>query len=297
MSDLCPVCGSTNAVERFPAQIETLNDAAFSYAFGAEHRKTLRVVRCRDCTHQFCSPIPSDVSSHYVSDEIDRDYLAHSESRILSARAMFDALPRFASGAKLLDVGCATGDFLVVARERGLDATGVELSPWSAAIARERGFVVHEQPLAEVHGESLFDVIAMVGVIEHFTDPAEQLRHVHRLLTPNGIFAGWTGDVASITSRLLGRRWWYWQGQHLQYFTRRSLAELLRRTSFATPAITSYPFVATRTSIAHSLTRYRGHGVMSMLLRPLFALKPIWTLRIPGEMLFIAQRLEPTTTA
>ena len=65
--------GASNVPDR---SAQTLYDAACSYAFGAEHRKTLRVVRCRDCTHQFCSPIPSDVSSHYVSDEIDRDYLA-----------------------------------------------------------------------------------------------------------------------------------------------------------------------------------------------------------------------------
>ena len=255
MSDRCPVCGSERVRERFPAQTDTLDAAAFTYAFGPKHRKTLRVVRCAECTHQFCSPLPADLHLQYAHGEADAAYLAQSESRMLSARAVLDAIPSLRRGTRLLDVGCATGDFLAAARERGIDAEGLELSKWSASIARERGLTVHETTLASLEGESRFDAITMFGVIEHFTDPAAELRHAHRLLAPGGVFAGWTGDVASITSRLLGRRWWYWQGQHLQYFTRRSLEEILLRTGFAAPSITTYPFAATRASIEHSLSR------------------------------------------
>ena len=297
MTDRCPICASERTVERYPAQVETLAGPAFSYEFGPEHRKTLRVVRCLACTHQFCSPIPVEPVEHYARGGVDPAYLAQSESRVLAAQAVLKALPGLRPRARLLDVGCATGDLLVAARERDLDASGVELSAWSAAIARERGFAVHEQPLASLEGDARFDVITMIGVIEHFTDPLAELRHVHRLLAPGGVFVGWTGDVASITARVLGRRWWYWQGQHVQYFTRRSLIEALRRTSFDVPRIATYPFAATHATLAHSLSRYRGHRVLTAMLRPAFSIKRIWYLRIPGELLFVAQRLAPTTIA
>lgn len=45
--------------------------------------------------------------------------------------------------------------------------------------------------------------------------------------------------------------------------------------------------------LLNSLRRYWLHAI-SRLLRPVFALKPVWYLSIPGEMLFLAERgLEP----
>jgi hypothetical protein len=100
----------------------------------------------------------------------------------------------------------------------------------------------------------------------------------------------WTGDADAWLPRLLGRRWWYWQGQHIQYFTHRSLSTLARAAGFDHVTTERYPFAATHGTIANSLRRYPLHRLMSAALAPIFRLKPVIYLRLPGEMLFLARR-------
>lgn len=287
----CIICDSRNVEEYRPAEIDHLGDVSFSYSFSPAHNRTFRVVRCRDCTHLFCSPLPQDIEASY-RDVVDREYLKHAESRQRSADAVLGTIERHVGGRRLLDVGCATGDMLEAARARGFEPEGLELSTWSATIARERGFVVHQTPLAEFADSCgpRFDVVSFIGVIEHFRDPRTEIRNVARVVAPGGLVALWTGDAAAWLPRLLGHRWWWWQGQHIQYFTRRSLTILVEAAGFERLATETYPFAATLPTLSNSLRRYPLHQLVSAALKPIFLLRPVFYLRLPGEMLFLARR-------
>lgn len=287
----CPVCGSGNLAEWYPADVESAADVSFSYTFSPEHRKTFRVVRCLECSHAFCWPIPENIVGQYVG-VVDCEYLRHSRSRQLAAEAVLAIIASYRRTGVLLDIGCATGDFLAAARSHGYVVEGLELSRWSSQIARRRGFVVHEEHLETLarRQPGRYDVVTLWGVIEHFSRPATEMRHVVELLKPGGLVAIWTGDVRSVTSRFLGRRWWYWQGQHIQYFSHASLKRLAESTGLQHLTTKLYPFGMTWETLSNSLRRYRFHSIASALLRPLFAVKPVWHLRLPGEMLFIACR-------
>lgn len=212
--------------------------------------------------------------------------------RRLAADRVLGFIQRHAPTGALLDVGCATGDFLAAARDRGFATEGLELSSWSRDLACARGLNVRQETLAAhvARGGSRYDVISLIGVIEHFQQPRPEMGHIAALLKPGGIVVIWTGDVSSLVARLLGRRWWYWQGQHIQYFTHRSLRRLAEDAGLAHVATTRYPFAATHATIANSLRRYRYHKLLSAALRPLFRVKPVVYLGLPGEMLFVARR-------
>lgn len=289
----CPVCDSGEAEVWYPAEIQDAEEVSFSYTFRPRHNRTFQVLRCRICTHAFCFPVPADMARHY-GDVVDEEYLRHETSRILSAGVVLAELKKHRPGGRLLDVGCATGDLLVAATRLGFEAEGLELSDWSCAIARKRGFTVHQERLRDLAQRSAanYDLVTLMGVIEHFSEPREEMAHLSRLLKPGGVLAIWTGDVDSSLSRVLGRRWWYWQGQHIQYFTLRSLARLSRGAGLEVVANGRYPFAATRDTIGNSLRRYRSHRFLTWLVRPLFALKPVWLLRLPGEILHLARRPE-----
>jgi 2-polyprenyl-3-methyl-5-hydroxy-6-metoxy-1,4-benzoquinol methylase len=289
----CPVCDSAETQPWYPAQIQDAEQVSFSYTFSPGHNRTFQVLRCRVCTHAYCFPIPADIARHY-RDVMDEEYIRHETSRILSAGAVLEASKKHQPGGRLLDVGCATGDLLVAATRLGFEAEGLELSDWSSTIARKRGFTVHQERLGDLaqRSSATYDLITLMGVIEHFSEPREEMAHLSRLLKPGGLLAIWTGDVDSSLSRILGRRWWYWQGQHIQYFTRRSLTRLSRGAGLEVVATSRYPFAATQDTIRNSLRRYRSHQLLNGLLRPLFALKPVWFLRLPGEMLHFARRPE-----
>ena len=287
----CPVCGSTRTAVWYEPELTDVREVSFSYTFRPEHTRTFAVRRCSECSHAFCAPIPSDIYRHYV-DVVDEEYLRHAESRRLAAEAVIRSIRRRGGAGRLLDVGCATGDFLLAARDAGFDVEGLELSSWSSAIAKERRLDVHQMTLAELAQQrpGSFDVITLIGVIEHFAAPRMEARHLRALLRDGGMLVIWTGDVDSVTSRVLKRRWWYWQGQHIQYFTKRSLKRLCGDAGIEPVAMETYPFAADFSTTANSLRRYRLHRLLTWLSRPFFRLRRIWYLRIPGEMLLFAKR-------
>lgn len=287
----CPVCDSTGSHRWYPAEIASPEQVSFCYTFSLAHNKTFQVMRCESCTHAFCAPIPSDIARHY-QDVVDEEYLRHANSRRMSAMGLLSVLKRYRSPGRLLDVGCATGDFLLAAREQGHSVEGIELSHWSSRIARERGLSIHSEYLdafAPKHRRE-YDFVTLWGVIEHFAHPRREIQNIVSLLRPGGILALWTGDVNSVTSRLLGRKWWYWQGQHIQYFTHRSLTRLATDGGLEPVATKVYPFAASLETISNSLRRYRSRDLLLSFLKPLFRVKATWHLRIPGEMFFIARK-------
>jgi methyltransferase family protein len=74
---------------------------------------------------------------------------------------------------------------LVLAREHGWTADGIEVSPRGAAMARRRGLTVHDAPadLSADHD----DAVTLWNVVDFFLRPVEQMRALHRVLAPGGL--------------------------------------------------------------------------------------------------------------
>jgi 2-polyprenyl-3-methyl-5-hydroxy-6-metoxy-1,4-benzoquinol methylase len=93
-------------------------------------------------------------------------------------------------GWRMLDVGCGEGFLLRDASEAGLSPFGVEIVRNALALARAR---IPSAGLAQAVGEALpfrnaaFDLVTCIGSLEHFTDPAQGLREVARVLEPDGV--------------------------------------------------------------------------------------------------------------
>lgn len=139
-------------------------------------------------------------------------------------------------GGRLLDVGAGSGAFLGRMQARGWNAAGVEPDPEAARQARERtGLEILTGTLAD-HRASRpegYDVITMSHVLEHVLDPVDLLRCARELLRPGGQIVALTPNADSLGRRLLGRRW---RGlevpRHVRLFTRRSLAQAVRKAGF-----------------------------------------------------------------
>ena len=87
---------------------------------------------------------------------------------------------------RFLDYGCGSGILLAPAHRAGWQAFGVEHDAEVAQLtARKTGLPV--VTLDEAAQYAPVDVIHVGDVIEHLTDPRDQLRDVLRLLRPGGI--------------------------------------------------------------------------------------------------------------
>jgi len=137
---------------------------------------------------------------------------------------------------RLLDVGCATGEFLVAAKGRGWDTYGVETSPIAAEQARRTtGGSIHTGTLDTVpYQDGYFDAVTLWDVIEHLQSPRNYMEQASRLLKRGGLLGITTPNIRSLAYRLLGREWEaIGPNDHLYYFSPRTLARLLADNGFA----------------------------------------------------------------
>jgi ubiquinone/menaquinone biosynthesis C-methylase UbiE len=97
-------------------------------------------------------------------------------------------------GHHVIDIGCGPGTALRVAAHRGARATGVDPSPQMLRLGRllSTGPARHRVKLLEGRAEQLpcddasADVIWALSSAHHWTDQAEGLEEVHRVLKPGG---------------------------------------------------------------------------------------------------------------
>src|SRR5947209_11501951 len=94
---------------------------------------------------------------------------------------------RLPARAAILDAGCGSGRNMVELARHGT-VTGVELSPTSAGLARERGAgeVIEGSVLDMPFPPDSFDLAASLDVIEHLEDDLGALRELRRTVAPGG---------------------------------------------------------------------------------------------------------------
>lgn len=136
---------------------------------------------------------------------------------------------------RLLEVGCATGTFLSLARERGWQVTGVEVSEEAAALGRDlQDLDIRTGTLESADlPASSFDAVLACDVLEHVPFPRPFLAEARRVLRPGGALLVQCPNFGSLSARMTGRSWgWLLPGEHLWQFTPRSLSGLLRSCGF-----------------------------------------------------------------
>lgn len=182
---------------------------------------------------------------------------------------------------RVLDVGCAAGYFLRVAREHGHDVHGVELSESIAneaiaALGEDRVFHGFLDDCIEARGweNHSFDLVTIWDVIEHVPDPQALLASIRRMIKPGGKLLLETQNVASRFAAKMGKVWHHYKhDEHIYHFNPETLGRLLGDCGFDVLACGS-KFAGKYVSFGFLAERAGRLGKLaSLLASPLVLLK------------------------
>ena len=230
----CPVCGSPE------------RRAVFTQRFAAVDQATpvtgYDVAVCERCGAGYADGIPDQAAfDQYYRDMSKYEYAQRGgeESDYDSRRLTLIAdivVPHLPSPeARILDVGCASGRLLANIRERGFPkVTGLDPSPACAATAaRLYGVDVRTMTLREIaEAGERFDVVIMVGVLEHLRDLDSAFEQLRTLLNPSGLLYVEVPDVTAFAD-WPNAPYQDFSTEHINFFSPVSLRNLMRRHGFA----------------------------------------------------------------
>jgi SAM-dependent methyltransferase len=190
------------------------------------------------------------------SDSVQKGYEHYFDSRNniwkTFSRRMNIIEKHFKNPGKVLDIGCAAGFFLEVAKKRGWEVRGVDISKLCTEYAKNHlGITVDNELFANVeYRNENFDLITMWDYLEHSIRPKEDMEKAYKLLENNGLLVIAVPDVDSFPSRFFKSNWIGIKlDEHFYYFSRKILVKKLEEIGFDV-IMTGYAGKYVSTSIA-----------------------------------------------
>ncbi len=149
---------------------------------------------------------------------------------------------------KILEIGCAQGNFSVQLIKDGIETWGIEPDKKSAKIAKEKLYKVFYGVLDEKISElpdNYFDVIIMNDVLEHLLEPWDDLKKLKRKLNDDGVFVSSIPNVRyakNIFNTLFKKDWKYTDDRildrtHFRFFTKKSVRRLFEDNGYSVVSI------------------------------------------------------------
>ena len=225
----CWICGSSNLTRvRESTLPEVINGDTFRIS-NSDYGRAGAIDRCHSCGFHQCSDTNDVV--RFCEEMEDPDYERTRSQRAMQERAVLDNVPvgRPASGLRLLDVGAGSGILVEQALAKGYDAVGIEPSQTLQKSAAKLGLPVVRGVLPHPDIQGPFNVVTIIDVIEHVTNPIDLLNQALQLMVPDGILVVVTPDRTSLAARLMGQRWWHFRVAHIGYFEPKTLRNALSR--------------------------------------------------------------------
>lgn len=184
----CPLCNRTEGI-----------------TIGSRDGKTgrpLRTVECAGCGLGRIDPLPSpEALGAWYRDQYRQTYKGSTQPRLRHVlRAGRQALERWrwiqqhsggmSAGARTLDIGASSGEFVYLMQALGMQAHGIEPHRGYAQYAAQSlGLAVSNATVHEAlptHASADLHLVTMFHVLEHLVDPVPVLCSIARTLAPGG---------------------------------------------------------------------------------------------------------------
>jgi SAM-dependent methyltransferase len=230
MTAACLACGGDRAAFWTRAHDVEYRTSEAEYTF----------LRCEDCGVLFIDPVPMDrlreiYPSNYYSYASPGASPVHKIKSWLDRRFFRTILARVSSKTpRVLDVGGGAGWELSSLRDsdpRTMETWVVDLDPNAAETAKANGHRYFCGRIEDFVTDDKFDLITLLNLIEHVSDPGAVLKKVASLLADGGLVVVKTPNHDAWDARVFKNRSWagYHCPRHWVLFTRDSFSAVAAR--------------------------------------------------------------------
>jgi 2-polyprenyl-3-methyl-5-hydroxy-6-metoxy-1,4-benzoquinol methylase len=164
-----------------------------------------------------------------------------SEVTIKRFNELLDKFEYYRKNNRILDIGCGSGFFLEVAKNRGWQVFGTEYTVEAIEICNKKEISMHLGKLDPLwFDENFFDIIVSIEVIEHINNPLEELNNIKTILREGGLFYFTTPNFNSIERFILRDKYSVIEyPEHLSYYNSFSIKILLKKIGLKKIKITT----------------------------------------------------------
>lgn len=228
----CAICGK----DSFSVYLES-HDYFLS-------KERFTIVTCDNCEFLFLNPRPDavEISNYYKSEE----YISHSNTKrgvinkiyhIIRKRnheKKYKLIQNLKRKGTLLDIGCATGEFLNYCKNNGWTVIGVEPDGDAQKFAKTQyNLDVFPESLLKETPTNKFDVISMWHVLEHVHLLQQRMEQIKNYLKNDGVVIIAVPNATCKDAEIYKKFWaGYDLPRHLYHFTQKSILELLKKNEF-----------------------------------------------------------------
>ena len=187
------------------------------------------------------------------------------------------AIPQYRKGGRILDLGCGTGDILILLKDLGLDVYGIDIDKKAIQIGRKRGLKhlrIGTYKAINAYPNNYFDVIRLYHVIEHVSDPMACLQILYKKLKSGGEVFLSTPNFDSPIRKIFGK---YWSSldapRHLFIFTHQTLRKAVMQYKFKVHSMqyaSALGLVGSLQYLTNDLFKRRGNFFSNLFMAAAF---------------------------
>lgn len=242
----CPICNSKKIsrlflAESFPFFTAPVKKKEKREILGKYNPRQLQdrleSVVCNNCSHIFLSTLaPENIISelyrkfYSYPSALETNFIPERDNAFLRVFKEKIRKEIRKDQKNVLEIGCYDGFILYYLRKLGFSVTGCD--PSNGAIIGQKHHINIKRRFFDVeyflNASLSYDIIIFRHFLEHVATPVDFLKNLPKILRPNGLIIF---EVPSTDFHVKNIETSVFSFQHLQYFTEKSIAELMKKTS------------------------------------------------------------------
>lgn len=200
--------------------------------------------QCTTCGLVRLAPIPTSLKKYYPTKKYYSyqgktrfSFFGFLRSFLITHKLLsfVPAMPEHKIG-RILDIGCGSGDTLLLLKQIGWDTYGLDIDNQAVLIAKKNGLknvITGGYESMSQFPDNYFDSIRLYHVIEHLDDPQRCFKLVYKKLKHAGEIIIGTPNINSIVARICKGYWYNLDcPRHLYLFTPKTLGALAKKSRF-----------------------------------------------------------------